>query len=95
MQDVDLSVAEMRRCKNETSIVGFEIGTTIEGANLDDKKFDILWATAQELGRGFFASQFIKIMEILSHSDKKAQVLDSCIDCSFLKTTFFTCVILC
>ena len=54
MQDVDLSVAEMRRCKNETSIVGFEIGTTIEGANLDDKKFDKLWATAQELGRGFY-----------------------------------------
>ena len=51
MQDVNLSIEEMQRCKKETSIVGFEIGTTIEGANLDNAKFDPLWATAQELAR--------------------------------------------
>ncbi|CBY37791.1 unnamed protein product [Oikopleura dioica] len=54
MQDVQLSIEEMRRCKTETGIVGFEIGTTINDRNLDDAYFDPLWAAAVELNFSFF-----------------------------------------
>ena len=47
MQDVELSIEEMRRCKKETGIVGFEIGTTINDRNLDDAYYDPLWAAGK------------------------------------------------
>ena len=48
MQHVDLAIEEMRRCKNETGIVGFEIGTTINDRNLDDAYYDPLWAAGKK-----------------------------------------------
>jgi len=55
MQDVQLSIEEMRRCKTETGIVGFEIGTTINDRNLDDAYYDPLWAA----GKFIFLHYFI------------------------------------
>jgi len=51
MQSVELSIAEMKRCKSETDIVGFEIGTTINDSNLDDAKYDPLWKIAEVKSR--------------------------------------------
>ncbi len=50
MQDTDLSIAEMRRCKEQLGIRGFEIGSHIEDRNLDDKSFFPLWEAAQDMG---------------------------------------------
>ena len=53
MQDVYLSIAEMERCKQETGIVGFEIGTTINDRNLDDPYYDPLWAAGKVFSGSF------------------------------------------
>lgn len=39
LQDVDVSIREMERCKNELNLKGIEIGTNINGKNLDDPDF--------------------------------------------------------
>lgn len=49
MQDTELSIAEMRRCKEQLGIRGFEIGSHIEDRNLDHKSFFPLWEAAQDL----------------------------------------------
>ncbi len=54
MQDIDLSIAEMQRGKNELGIRAFEIGSHIEDKNLDDKSFFPLWEAAQDLDVGIF-----------------------------------------
>ena len=54
MQDAELTVLEMERCKKETDLVGFEIGTTINDFNLNDKCFDQVWSKAAELDFCFF-----------------------------------------
>ena len=55
MNDTDLAIEEMERCKRELpGIVGFEIGTTINDDNLHDKRFDALWAKAVDLDFCFF-----------------------------------------
>lgn len=54
MQSTELSIQEMERCKLETDIVGFEIGTTINDDNLNDSRFDALWEKASELDFCFF-----------------------------------------
>ncbi len=54
MQDIDLSIAEMRRCKEQLGIRGFEIGSHIGDRNLDSKTFFPLWEAAQELDVAIF-----------------------------------------
>ena len=55
MNNTDLAVAEMVRCKNELpGIVGFQIGTTINEFNLHESRFDQLWQKAIELDYCFF-----------------------------------------
>lgn len=54
MQDVDLAIEELRRCVNELGFRGVEIGTNINGMNLDDRSLDPFWAEAEKLGAGIF-----------------------------------------
>ena len=54
MQDTSLSIEEMRRSKEELGIRAFEIGSHIEGKNLDHDSFFPLWEAAQDLDVGIF-----------------------------------------
>ena len=54
LQDVDLAIGEMERCKNELGLVGLEIGTNINGDNLSEKKFLPLFKRAEELNVPIF-----------------------------------------
>lgn len=48
MQDVDASVAELRRAVGDLGLLGAYVGTDF-GIDLDDERLDPLWATAVEL----------------------------------------------
>lgn len=54
MQDVDLAIRELRRCKEELALPGVEIGTNVNGRNLDDKAFFPLWEAAQDMNMAVF-----------------------------------------
>ncbi len=54
MQDIDLAIQELRRCVTELGFPGVEIGTNINGKNLDDKSLYPFWEAAQELGAAIF-----------------------------------------
>ncbi|MBY0232769.1 MAG: amidohydrolase [Gemmataceae bacterium] len=54
MQDARLAVKELRRCLSDLGMRGVQIGSHVNGANLDDPAlFDVLEA-AQELGAAVF-----------------------------------------
>lgn len=54
MQDTERAVEELERCMTELGLQGVEIGTHINGVNLDDERFDPLWEAAEELGAAIF-----------------------------------------
>lgn len=54
MQDVDASIRELWRCKHELGLPGIQIGSNVNGTNLDDKKFFPLWEAAEKMGMGLF-----------------------------------------
>ncbi len=54
LQDIDFSVKELERCKNELQLPGIEIGSNINGDNLNDERFYPLWQAAEELGMCIF-----------------------------------------
>lgn len=54
MQDIDLAIQELHRCVTELGFRGVEIGTNINGMNLDDRSLDPFWAEAERLGAGIF-----------------------------------------
>lgn len=54
MQAPELAAQELERCVKELGIRGAEICTNINGTNLDDPSFDVLWAKMQELDVPFF-----------------------------------------
>ena len=56
----------MKRCKAETGIAGFEIGTTINESNLDDPKYDAIWKVA-EVSIFTFAISILKIIIGIRH----------------------------
>ncbi|VBB18427.1 2-amino-3-carboxymuconate-6-semialdehyde decarboxylase [Yasminevirus sp. GU-2018] len=49
MQDIDLACTELRRCVKDLKLKGVEIGTHVNGKNLDDVSFDKFWKTVEEL----------------------------------------------
>lgn len=53
MQDVNLSIQELERCK-VLGLPGVEIGSHIEDKNLDDPYFFSFWEAAQDLGMAIF-----------------------------------------
>ena len=54
MQDTDRSIQELERCVRELGLKGVEVGTHVNGMNLDDSRFDALWEAAEELGAAIF-----------------------------------------
>lgn len=61
MQDVDGCLAELERVAGEPAVRGVEIGSNINGANLDEPGFEPLWAALAAAG-----------LPVLVHPDKVA-----------------------
>ena len=49
MQDIDLSIQELERCKNELNLPGIQIGSNINDKNLSEKEFFKLFEAAERL----------------------------------------------
>ncbi len=54
MQNCDLAIGEMERCVKELGLAGIEIGTHINGWNLDDPRLFPIFEAAQDLGVAIF-----------------------------------------
>lgn len=54
MQSTELAIEELTRCMGELGMAGVEIGTHVNGTNLDDERFYPLWEAAQELDAAIF-----------------------------------------
>ena len=54
MQDTDVAIIEMERCINTLGMAGLEIGTNINGINLDDERFFPFYKRAEELNCSIF-----------------------------------------
>jgi len=65
MQDIYLSIREMERCVTELKMPGVEIGSNINGKNLNDPYFDPFWKAAEELG----CCLFIHPWEMMGEKD--------------------------
>jgi aminocarboxymuconate-semialdehyde decarboxylase len=50
MQDPELAVQELERCKNELHLPGIQIGSNINDQNLSDLDFEPIWKACEELG---------------------------------------------
>lgn len=49
MQDINLSIKELQRCKEGLRFPGIQIGSNINGKNLDDPAFHPLWKAFEDL----------------------------------------------
>tara|TARA_B100000925_G_C21958949_1_gene452470 strand:+ start:105 stop:1118 length:1014 start_codon:yes stop_codon:yes gene_type:complete len=54
MQETTLACFELERVVKKLKMPGIEIGTHINGRNLDDPSLDEFWATAESLGASIF-----------------------------------------
>ncbi|MFL5808666.1 MAG: amidohydrolase family protein, partial [Flavisolibacter sp.] len=54
LQDVELSIKEMRRCIDELKLPGLEIGTNVNGKNLGEKEFFPFYEAAEKSGSALF-----------------------------------------
>ena len=54
LQDIDLSIKEMERCIQELRMPGLEIGSNINGKNLDDPSFFPFYEAAEKMGCSLF-----------------------------------------
>ena len=54
MQDARLAIQETERCVKELGLAGIEIGTHINGWNLDDQRLSPFFEAAQDLGAAIF-----------------------------------------
>jgi len=54
MQDTELACQELRRAVTELGLCGIEIGTHVQGWNLDDERFYPLYEEAEKLGAAIF-----------------------------------------
>ena len=54
MQNIDLAIKEMERCIVELQMPGIEIGSNINGINLNDEQFFPFYKRAEELGCSLF-----------------------------------------
>ncbi|MCS6999840.1 MAG: amidohydrolase family protein [Candidatus Kapabacteria bacterium] len=50
LQDTTLAIAEMERCVRELKMPGIEIGTNVNGVNLDDRRLFPFYEAAEALG---------------------------------------------
>jgi len=54
LQDVELAIGEMERCRRELHLPGIEIGTNINGQNLGDPRFHPFFEAAEKLNCAVF-----------------------------------------
>jgi aminocarboxymuconate-semialdehyde decarboxylase len=54
MQDIELAIGEMERCRHELNMPGLEIGSNINGKNLGDKSLFPFYAAAEKAGCALF-----------------------------------------
>ncbi len=54
LQDPALASNEVRRVVTELGLAGVEIGTVVEGKNLDDSALEPFWQTCEQLGAAIF-----------------------------------------
>jgi aminocarboxymuconate-semialdehyde decarboxylase len=54
MQDTGLAIAELTRCVRELGLAGVQIGSNVNGANLDSPELFPIFEAAQELGAAVF-----------------------------------------
>lgn len=54
LQDPELACQELRRCVTELGLCGIEIGTHVQGWNLDDQRLFPLYEEAEKLGAALF-----------------------------------------
>ncbi len=54
LQDIDLAIKEMERCVTELKMPGLEIGSNINGKNLNDQRFFPFYEAAEKLGCALF-----------------------------------------
>jgi aminocarboxymuconate-semialdehyde decarboxylase len=54
MQDADYAIAELTRCMRDLGLAGVEIGSNVNGANLDSPELFPVFEAAQELGAAVF-----------------------------------------
>ena len=54
MQDADLAIRELERCRHSLSLAGIEIGSHVNGWNLDDPRIFPILEAAADLGMAIF-----------------------------------------
>ncbi len=54
LQDADRAIRELRRCRDDLGLAGIEIGTHVNGANLDDPSIFPVLEAAQDLNAAVF-----------------------------------------
>jgi aminocarboxymuconate-semialdehyde decarboxylase len=54
MQDPNLAIIEMRRCVKELGMVGVQIGSHVNGRNLESPELDAFWTEVEELNCAVF-----------------------------------------
>ena len=54
MQDADLAIKELERCRQDLDLAGIEIGTNVNGWNLDDARIFPILEAAADLGAAVF-----------------------------------------
>lgn len=50
MNHPDRAVSEMRRVRSDLGFNGFEVNADVNGGDLDDRRYDPIWAAAEEMG---------------------------------------------
>ena len=67
MQNVDFAIQEMDRCINELNFPGIQIGSNINGDNLNEEKFDPIFKYAEQIN----CSIFVHPWEMMGVSEMK------------------------
>ena len=67
LQDSDMAISELERCIKELGLVGVQIGSNVNGVNLDDDSLYTVFEAAAELG----AVIFVHPWEMMGENDMK------------------------
>jgi len=67
MQNTDLAILELERCMNDLNFAGIQIGSNINGKNLNESSFFPIFEAASELG----AAVFIHPWDMMGESEMK------------------------
>lgn len=54
MQDTDMAIGELRRCKEELGLLGVQIGSNVNQLNLGEERFFPIFQSAADLGMAVF-----------------------------------------